>query len=395
MEKKTQKISNGVNDFILEDLFRAYYDCRKNKRNTINALKFEANLERNMVQLYYELQNGAYQVGRSICFVIKYPKIREIWAADFRDRIVHHLVCNFIRERFEKNFIFDTYSCIKNKGTLAACRRLEKFARSITDNYQQPAYFLKADVKNFFVSIDKNILFQIILKKVSERWIIDLLEKIIFNDPRENYILKCSKAELDSVPKHKSLRQASKNKGLPIGNLTSQFFSNIYLNELDQFVKHNLKRRYYLRYVDDIVILDKDPEILNYLFDKINKFLRLELSLNLHLNKKEINLTAKGINFVGFIIKPYRTYIRNSTVGRLKQKIHQSNIRETQDKKMIENENSLEKYQATLNSYFGMFRHISGYKLRQTIGQEIRNKTIFPVNDYKKFKLADKVASKY
>jgi len=106
MEKKTQKISNGVNDFILEDLFRAYYDCRKNKRNTINALKFEANLERNMVQLYYELQNGAYQVGRSICFVIKYPKIREIWAADFRDRIVHHLVCNFIRERFEKNFIF-------------------------------------------------------------------------------------------------------------------------------------------------------------------------------------------------------------------------------------------------------------------------------------------------
>jgi len=106
MEKKTQKISNGVNDFILEDLFRAYYDCRKNKRNTFNALKFEANLERNMVQLYYELQNGAYQVGRSICFVIKYPKIREIWAADFRDRIVHHLVCNFIRERFEKNFIF-------------------------------------------------------------------------------------------------------------------------------------------------------------------------------------------------------------------------------------------------------------------------------------------------
>jgi hypothetical protein len=191
------------------------------------------------------------------------------------------------------------------------------------------------------------------------------------------------------VPKHKSLWYAPENKGLPIGNLTSQFFSDIYLNELDQFIKHKLKCRHYVRYVDDIVILDKDPEILNYLFDKINEFLRRELSLNLHLNKKEINLTARGINFVGFIVKPYRTYIRNSTVGRLKQKIHQSDMRETQSKKMIANKNNPDKYQAALNSYFGMFRHISGYNLRKTIGEKARNKTIFPVNDYGKFKLAN------
>ncbi|MFA4833982.1 MAG: reverse transcriptase/maturase family protein [Patescibacteria group bacterium] len=387
MEKEGKKISNGVNDFTLEDLFKAYYDCRKNKRNTINALKFEANLERNMVQLYHELKNGVYQVGRSICFVIKHPKIREIWAADFRDRIVHHLVCNFIREKFEKSFIFDTYSCIKNKGTLAACRRLEKFTRSITDNYQRPAYFLKADVQSFFVSLDKNILWQIILKKVREKWIINLLKKIIFNDPRENYILKCGQAELDSVPKHKSLWYTPKNKGLPIGNLTSQFFSNIYLNELDHFIKRQLKCRYYVRYVDDIVILDKDPKRLNYLFDKINEFLRVELSLNLHSDKKEINLTARGINFVGFIIKPYRTYIRNSTVARIKQVIRSMPSAECLNSK-------LKKYCASLNSYFGMFRHISGYKLRQTIGQKIKNKTIFPVNDFRKFRLVDNTVVK-
>jgi hypothetical protein len=140
-----------MNDFTLEDLFLAYYDCRRHKRNTANALKFEVNLEQNIVRLYQELKNGTYQIGRSICFVVKHPKIREIWAADFRDRIVHHLVCNFIRERFEKSFIADTYSCIKNRGTLAACHRLEKFSRSIMDNYQNKAYFLKADIKSFFI----------------------------------------------------------------------------------------------------------------------------------------------------------------------------------------------------------------------------------------------------
>lgn len=371
-----------MSDFTLEDLFIAYYDCRKNKRNTTNAIKFETSLERNIVQLYYELKNETYQIGRSVCFVVKRPKIREIWAADFRDRIVHHLVCNFIRERFEKSFICDTFSCIKNKGTLAAAHRLEKFTRSITCNYQQKAYFLKADVRNFFISIDKGILFQIILGKVSEKWIVNLLKKIIFNDPNVNCLVKCNQSELDAVPRHKSLWHSPRNKGLPIGNLTSQFFSNIYLNELDQFVKHKLKCHYYIRYVDDIVILDKDPKKLNLVFDEINNFLLSRLSLSLHLNKKEINLTGKGINFVGFILKPYRKYIRNSTVSNVKKIIRAlSRQSEYPNPKSMKDRNCL-------NSYFGMFRQVNAYRLRKKLCKMTNGADLIADADFRRFRLA-------
>ncbi len=172
-----------MKSFKIEDLFEAYYSCRKHKRNTINALKFEINLEQNMMNLYHDLKNNNYEISKSICFISFHPKIREIWAADFRDRIVHHLVYNFLQKRFESSFIFDTYSCIRKKGTLKTCRRIEKFTRSITNNYQEKAYFLKADVKSFFMGIDKNILYKLLLKKVDELWIQKLLKQIIFNEP--------------------------------------------------------------------------------------------------------------------------------------------------------------------------------------------------------------------
>ena len=368
-----------IQSFTIEDLFEAYYSCRKHKRNTINALKFEINLEQNMMNLYHDLKNNNYEISKSICFISFHPKIREIWAADFRDRIVHHLVYNFLQERFERSFIFDTYSCIRKKGTLKACRRVEKFTRSITNNYQEKAYFLKADVKSFFMGIDKNILYKFLLKKVDELWIQKLLKQIIFNEPIKNCLVQSKKEELKKVPKHKSLWYAPKNKGLPIGNLTSQFFANIYLNELDQFVKHKLKCKYYLRYADDIIIFNKSPKLLNQAYNQIEIFLEKELVLKLHPGKKEINTLDKGINFVGYIIKPHRVYIRNSTVKYLKQKIHKSNIDELR--------NNLEKYQAALNSYFGMFRHIKGYNLRRSLGEKLKNEVIFPVKDYKKFQI--------
>jgi hypothetical protein len=247
------------------------------------------------------------------------------------------------------------------------------------DNYQNKAYFLKADIKSFFISIDKNILFQLILKKVPEKWIIDLLKKIIFNDPKKNCLVKCGQDELDAVPKHKSLWYASPNRGLPIGNLTSQFFSNIYLSSLDNFIKHNLGCAYYVRYVDDIIILDKDPKRLNGIFEAINEFLRVNLNLNLHLNKKEISLIEKGINFVGFIIKPYRKYIRNSTVTRVK-KIIKSMSRQSECSNF-----KLKKYRDSLNSYFGIFRHVNSYNLRKKLSKMIGSNNLVPANDFRKF----------
>jgi retron-type reverse transcriptase len=368
--------------FDLNDLYQAYLDCRKHKRNTANALAFEMDLEKNLLILYRDLKNETYQIGKSICFAVDVPKVREIWAADFRDRVVHHLLYNAIRERFENDFITDSFACIRGRGSLRACHRLEQQTRRVSCNYQEPAWFLKADIQNFFVSIDKNILHAILLRKIDEPWILRLLQKILFHDPKSNCFLKGNKAILAKVPKHKSLWHSPADKGLPIGNLTSQFFSNVYLNELDQFVKHQLKCRHYTRYVDDLVILHSEPKYLSQIYESMNQFLGKELHLSFHPKKTQIQKLENGINFVGFIVKPYRKYIRRSSVGRLKDK-----IRKWKSAPASVTEESWMQYRAMLNSYYGLFRWANGYRLRLSLAKEARNERVFPDGDLSKFYL--------
>lgn len=339
--------------FTISDLFQSYYECRKNKRNTHNALKFEENLEKNLMDLYYDLIYGKYEIGKSICFVVTKPKPREIWAADFRDRIVHHLIYKKFFDVFSKGFIYDSYACLPDKGTLKASQRLEKFMRSCSNNYQNKTYYLKADISNFFMSINKDILFQIIKRKVKNVWWLNLMQKIIYNDCTQNYHMKSDKTLLNLIPTHKSLFNVVKNlknTGLPIGNLSSQFFANIYLNELDLFIKHKLKCKYYVRYVDDIVILDKTPQNLNQYYSKICNFTETELNIKFNPSKKEINTIDKGINFVGYITKPYRKYVRRSTI-----------------KNIYYTEKVLKNHRQSLNSYLGMLRHSNSYRERVKI----------------------------
>ncbi len=336
-------------DLTVLELFNAYYDCRKNKRNTWNARKFESNLERNLMDLYYELISGDYKPGNSIMFVVTYPKPREIWAATFRDRIVHHLLYNRYSEQFYRSFIHDSYACIPGKGTLNASSRLEHFIRSASENYTKETYFLKADISNFFVSIKKSKLESLLEKKIKNPFWMDLTKKILYNDPRTNVMIKSPSCLLDKVPHHKSLLNTDNSRGLPIGNLSSQFFANVYLNELDQFVKHKLKARYYVRYVDDVVLLDSDPNKLNIMYNEMNNFLK-SLGLHFHPRKKEINRIEQGINFVGYIVKPYRKYIRRSTINNLYYRV----------KKL----NEFTDVRATVNSYFGMLRHSNSFNER-------------------------------
>ncbi|UGA37890.1 hypothetical protein JOS77_28795 [Chromobacterium haemolyticum] len=152
----------------------AYFDCRRSKRNTSSALAFEARLERNLFQLYEELEDGSYRPGRSICFVITRPKPREVWAADFRDRIVHHLLYNKVSPRFHASFIADSCACIPGRGTLYAAERLEAKVRSITQNWSRPAYYLKGDLANFFVSIDKQVLHTLLAREEDPRALVDV-----------------------------------------------------------------------------------------------------------------------------------------------------------------------------------------------------------------------------
>lgn len=336
-------------DLTVSELFQAYYDCRKAKRNTWNAIEFEENLERNLMDLYHELHNKTYIPGKSIMFVVTRPKPREVWAANFRDRIVHHVLYNRYSNTFYNRFIYDSYACIPEKGTLKAANRVQSFIRSATKNQTQPAWFLKADIANFFVSINKKILDDLLMEHINHPWWIWLTRLILHKDPRNNVFIKSDKKLLAKVPPHKSLLNSPSGFGLPIGNLSSQFFANVYLNKLDQYAKHTLKLKYYARYVDDIVIIGPSGSYMHEVYEKMSIFLKQNLGINFHPNKKEINLVSVGINFVGYIIKPWCKYIRRSTINNLYKK---------------SNSKIFEKLRATVNSYFGILRNANAYKER-------------------------------
>ena len=363
----------------IEAVFDAYFDCRKAKRNSINQLRFEADLETNLVRLYDDLCNGSYKIGRSIAFIITQPKIREVWAADFRDRVVHHIIYNSISDRHYRRFIRDNYACIPCRGTHDGLRRISGFARVITQNWTKPAYFLRADVANFFNSIDKNILIKLAERYVHEDWLRILIRQVAMHDPRTNYSMRSPQHMFNRVPRHKSLLHAAEGKGLPIGNLTSQFFANLYMNELDQYVKHGLKAKYYGRYVDDMVLFHEDPDVLNDWYERMDEFLQSKLAIRLHPNKKHINLADKGIDFTGFIIKPGRTYLRRTSLDKCHQK-----IRAWERKGSPIDPATLKDISMSLNSYFGMLRQVDGYNARKAICNRVGSLFLQPDDAYTK-----------
>jgi len=290
------------------------------------------------------------------------PKPREVWAASFRDRIVHHLVYNAIKDRFYATFIEDTYSCIPKRGTLNAARKVAKYAKAVTDNYQKKAYYLKADLKNYFVSIDKNLLYNKLVEKIPEQWICSLIKQIIFHDPKKNVIIQSPKWKFDLLPSHKSLWNCPDGKGLPIGNLTSQFFSNVYLDTLDQYVKRVLKCKYYCRYVDDFVIMDCSAGWLNYCYYEVARFLNTNLFLSLHRDKKTLNNTYSGIDFVGYVAKPNRFFLRQRTLDNIFCVVDEFIQRIFRVEKDI-----LNWLFFVFNSFIGMLRTVNGFWLRQRL----------------------------
>lgn len=327
--------------YSIELLAKAYKDCRRHKRNTDSALRFEQNLEHNLIKLHDELSDGTYKPGKSICFVITRPKPREVWAADFRDRVVHHLLYNYISPRFQARFIADSCACIPGRGTLYAAQRIEAKIRSITQNWSQPAHYLKLDLANFFVSIDKNILRNLIAKRVTEPWWMQLADAILFHDPRQDYELRGNPDMLNLVPKHKRLVNHPAHLGLPIGNLSSQFFANIYLDALDQFVKHRIGAKHYIRYVDDFVLLHKSPQWLNAAKAQIEEFLRDRLHASINPSKTILQPVTRGVDFVGQVIRPWCRTTRKRTVNEAMRRV--SNI------------DGAELFE-TANSYYGLLR---------------------------------------
>ena len=364
---------------LTEDLFQAYYDARKNKRNKKDVIRFEMNYERNLLELAEEIWQNNYKPGPSTCFIVNKPVKREIFAASFRDRIVHHLIYNYINPIFERKFINDSYSCRIGKGTSYGIRRLDYFIRSCSENYQKDCYILKLDLKGYFMSINKEILFSKINQVLSgenkkaiwqngklEKIINDLIYKTIFHNSTQNFILKGNKKDWAGLPKTKSLFFAKPNTGLPIGNLTSQLFANIYLNDFDQFIKRNLKIKYYGRYVDDMVFVHQDKDYLKSIISVIKNYLKDNLKLKLHERKIYLQHYLKGVKFLGVFIKPYRMYIENRSKGNFYNKIRECNLL------LKKQDNKLSKEQikfavSGINSYLGLLGHYQTCKLREKI----------------------------
>ena len=264
---------------------KAYDLARKGKLSNPKVKSFQEHEQLYLAQLFRELHEGTYKPKPLKSFILRDPKTRKICASDFRDRIVHHALINVLNPIFEPCFIYDSYASRKGKGTFAALQRFDCFKRKVScngslkqiarTNNDVKGYVLKCDIKKYFDTVDQAALLQIISRRVEDKKIMVLIKALL-----DNY-------------------QTAPGKGMPLGNWTSQFFANIYLNELDQFIKHELKEKYYIRYVDDFIILHKSKNHLSSLREKISCKI-FELLLELHPQKCKILSLSNGVKFLGF-----------------------------------------------------------------------------------------------
>ncbi|MEX2409865.1 MAG: reverse transcriptase/maturase family protein [Candidatus Paceibacterota bacterium] len=358
-----------MKDIPLEDFFQAYFDCRKNKRNSLSSLEFELDFESEVIKLYEEVNKSIYSVSPLDVFIKNKPVKREIFAAQFRDRVIHHLIVNKLNNLFEREFIYDSYSCREGKGTLFGIRRINNFMRKCSKNYQEDCWVLKADIKGYFMSINKDILVRKLINFILERYkeedrerLLWLCKRVIYNNPTNDCLIKSPRIKWQGLPKSKSLFYSNKNCGLPIGNYTNQVFANFYLNSLDHFIKSNLGVKFYGRYVDDFVIFHESKEHIKNIIPKIRSFLSEELKLELHPRKIYLQHYTKGISFLGAFIKPWRIYSSRRIKGSFYKKIQEINNKPN-IKESIENNNLA----SSVNSYLGEMSHFKTYKLRKRL----------------------------
>jgi len=334
---------------------------------TLNALRFEAHQEKNLLALKEELDARTYHPSCSVCFVSTRPKLRKIFAADFKDRIVHHILVDHLERIFEPIFIHDSYACRKGKGVHKGVLRLEHFIRQVTANGSRPAYYIQLDIKNYFMSIDKEILFSLLAGKIRDEAALWLTRLLDFHDCTDNSVLRGEAGLLRSIPTHKTLFHAPKSKGLPIGNLNSQFFANVYLNGLDQFVKHRLKCRYYLRYCDDFVLLSKERDQLLIWRERIEAYLKEELQLELNRKRQRLQPVSNGIDFLGYIVRGDYLLVRRRVVNNLRTKLGDYETRLVKDGRFYRryrfDESILDSLAAMFSSYLGHFKMADTYSL--------------------------------
>lgn len=322
----------------LDNLLRAWEDFLPGKRHKKDVIEFSLNLLDNIMLLHCDLTKHTYKHGGYHAFKINDPKPRDIHKATVRDRLLHHAIYRILYPFFDKKFIFDSYSCRLGKGTHRALNRFRRFFYKVSRNNTRTCWVLKCDVRKFFASIDHNLLLSILREHITDQNILNLLAGVIQSFPSER-----------------------KPVGLPLGNLTSQLFVNIYLNKFDQFVKNNLKVRYYIRFADDFVILSEDSRYLELILIQIKAYLYNELKLELHHHKVSIETFASGVDFLGFINFANYRILRTKTKRRMFTKIQ--NKRDSCQKGLL----PIESLDQSLQSYFGLLSHCNGHYLKKKL----------------------------
>lgn len=346
-----KRIGNTWEKIItFENLLKAAKTAQKSKRYRPNVLEFNADLERNLLQLQRELITQSYQPGKYRSFRIEDPKSRLISAAPYRDRIVHHALCQVIVPIMEATFIFDSYANRQGFGTHRAMKRFTQFARG-------HRFILQCDIKQYFPSIDHEILKQSLRRKLKCPQTLALIDLIIDSSNPQD-------AVNHHFPGDTLLTPLERRKGLPIGNLTSQFFANVYLNPFDHFVKEVIKSRYYLRYVDDFALFSDDRDFLQTARQQIEAYLQ-SLRLRIHPIKSQLFATEQGANFVGYRILPDRIRVRNDNLQRGRRRLRQY------QEQLRTGEISQTDFEQRLKAWFAHLSYADSYQLRRKIEESI------------------------
>ncbi len=360
MEERPHEITviDGVYDDMctFEELYECYLEARRQKRYRKDVMEFTDRLEPNLFEIKRELESQTYKVGKYSTFFIKDPKTRLIMSLKFKDRIVQWAIYRKLMPVYDKIFIDDSYACRKGKGIHKAAARLQYWLK-MASRKQGDWYILKLDISKYFYRIDHAVLLDILKQRIKDERLLWLLKQIIDNENMRFGLPPGMGPE--ECPPEKRLAE----RGMPIGNLTSQLFSNVYLNELDQYCKHTLKIKCYERFADDIIIVGEDKKRLAYYRDSISTFLKERLHLDLNKRKTIICPVSHGVEFVGFRV--YATHIK------LKKQTARRMIRreKAMNRGISEGTFSIEKYRRVTASSNGLMLYCNSYGLRRRINE--------------------------
>lgn len=388
----------------LESFYTAWCLAKRHKKPSMNQLQFELNWLEALMQLNAQVKGQQWQPKRTVCFIATQPKTREIHAPDFSDRVLHHYLVPQLEAIFEPAFIYDSFANRKNKGTQKAVDRLGQFMRQVASSKAKPAYYLQLDIHNFFISLNRHILYAQLLKgldKACTKQRIDaekyhelrtLCHALVNQKAHKQTLERGESALFASIPAHKRLKNAPKGCGIAVGNLSSQFFSNVYMNALDQFIKHTLKAKHYVRYVDDFILLSANSRQLIEWRDKIIQFIADELGLRLKQTSQgglpQPQPITTGCDFLGYVVYPTHKVVRKRVIKHCRQKLLDWQLRwvtlqttkKTNEGEVIEltshsfsialPQEAKQQLLGIVASYWGHFRHASFVKLTQRLLQE-------------------------